>query len=84
MQLLAFVDYAGVSQYRPDDLSLAATPSTNPNVNLLGVGPGFRYTLAPYLTVRFDYGWQMIDSGVSPLFRSGNSSRGSLGVTLSY
>ncbi len=84
LQLLAFADYAGVSQYRPGDLTLGGTPSSNPNVNMLGVGCGFRYTLAPYLTVRFDYGWQMIDSDVSPIFRSGNASRGHLGVTLSY
>ena len=83
LQFLAFMDYGGVSQYRPDDLTLGSTPSTDPNVNLWGTGVGLRYTLAPFLSVRFDYGWQLISPAAS-LFYSSNDSRGSLGVTVSY
>ena len=81
---LAFTDYGGVSQYRPDSTNLAGTPSTNPNVNLWSVGPGFRYTINPYFSIRFDYGWQLIDSGIDNTFRHHDGSRGHLGLTFSY
>ncbi len=78
------MDYGEVSQYRPDDASLAGTASTNPNIEMWGTGVGFRYTISPFVSIRFDYGWQLLDSGVNLLFRSGNASRGHLGVTVSY
>ena len=58
-----------------------ATPSDiNPNSNLLGVGPGLRYAITPYLSLRFDYGFQMIDTGLG----NGEHSRAHVGVVVSY
>jgi len=74
LQFLGFVDYGGTSlhQLTPADV--------NPNTNLLGVGPGLRYTITPYLSIRFDYGFQMIDTG----FDNRHNSRAHLGVLVSY
>jgi hemolysin activation/secretion protein len=73
LQLLAFVDYGGTSLHHqgPDD--------TNPNTNLLGVGPGLRYAISPYMSFRFDYGFQLIKTG----FDSRYDSRGEIGLVLS-
>jgi len=74
LQFLGFVDYGGTSLHN-------ATPSdVNPNTNLLGVGPGVRYNISPYIAVRFDYGFQMIDTG----FDTRHNSRGHIGVVVSY
>jgi len=74
LQFLGFVDYGGTSLHQ-------ATPSdVNPNTNLLGVGPGVRYAITPYLSFRFDYGFQMIDTG----FGNGEHSRAHIGVVVSY
>jgi len=74
LQFLAFVDYGGTSLHN-------ATPAdVNPNTNLLGIGPGVRYNISPYLAVRFDYGFQLIDTG----FDTRHNSRGHVGVVLSY
>ena len=74
LQFIGFVDYGGTSlhQLEPAD--------TNPNTNLLGVGPGFRYAITPYLSVRFDYGFQLIDTGFDPR----HNSRAHFGIVLSY
>jgi hemolysin activation/secretion protein len=74
LQFLAFVDYGGTSlhQLTPADV--------NPDTNLLGVGPGVRYVINPYLSVRFDYGFQLINTG----YGTGEHSRGHVGVVLSY
>jgi hemolysin activation/secretion protein len=80
LQFLGFVDYGGTSlhQITPADV--------NPNSNLLGVGPGLRYVINPYVSVRFDYGFQMTDSTdyVNTGFDSHHHSRGHLGVIVSY
>jgi len=78
-QFLGFVDYGGTSlhQITPADV--------NSHNNLLGVGPGLRYVINPYLSIRFDYGFQMIDPGVADTgFESSHHSRAHLGVTASY
>jgi hemolysin activation/secretion protein len=74
LQFLGFVDYGGTSlhQITPADV--------NPNTNLLGVGPGLRYVINPYLSIRFDYGFQLIDTG----FDTRHNSRAHLGVIVSY
>jgi len=73
LQFLGFVDYGGVWQESPGP--------TNPNPNdLLGVGPGVRYVINPYVSFRFDYGFQLTSSG----FGNGEHSRGHIGVVISY
>jgi hemolysin activation/secretion protein len=74
LQFLGFVDYGGTSlhQITPADV--------NPNTNLLGVGPGLRYVINPYVSIRFDYGFQMIDTG----YDARHNSRAHLGVLVSY
>lgn len=52
LQPLAFVDY-GVGTNK-DPLA-----GEKRSTVLFGAGPGLRYTIAPYLTVRADYGWQL-------------------------
>jgi len=74
LQLLAFADYGGTSLHQ------ATAADVNPNVNLLGVGPALRYVITPYLSLRFDYGFQLLNTG----FGDGEHSRGHLGVLLSY
>jgi hemolysin activation/secretion protein len=74
LQFLGFVDYGGTTLHH-------VTPSDiNPDTNLLGVGPGVRYAITPYLSVRFDYGFQLIKTG----FGNGEHSRGNIGVVISY
>lgn len=75
-QFLGFMDY-GVAQQH-----LLAI-GQDPNVEMWGVGPGFRYSINPFLSVRADYGFQMkdvIDSG----FPSRHGSRWHIGVTVAY
>ena len=74
LQFFGFVDYGGTSLHH-------VTPAdVNPNTNLLGIGPGFRYAITPYLTARFDYGFQMIDTG----FDGRHNSRADFGLVVSY
>ena len=74
LQFLGFVDYGGTSLHQ-------VTPAdVNPNTNLLGIGPGFRYVITPYVSIRFDYGFQMIDTG----FDNRHNSRAHFGVLVSY
>ena len=80
LQFLGFVDYGGTSlhQVTPADI--------NPNSNLLGVGPGLRYAINPYLSIRFDYGFQLTDATdyVNTGFDTHHHSRAHLGVLVSY
>jgi hemolysin activation/secretion protein len=75
LQFFGFVDYGGTSLHN-------TTPAdVNPNVNLLSAGPGVRYTISPYLSVRFDYGFQMINTGFGP---AGQHGRADIGILVSY
>ncbi len=47
---------------------------------MLGVGPGLRYVINPYLSLRFDYGFQLLTTG----FGTGEHSRGHVGLVISY
>ena len=51
-QLLAFADY-GLAKNKH------LLPGEKSRTELLGVGPGLRYTISSYLSVRADYGWQL-------------------------
>lgn len=73
LQFLAFFDY-GVAENR------ILLPGEDPHVQLASVGPGLRYAISPWLSVRFDYGWQLYDTALNPRY----NSRGHLGVIIAY
>jgi hemolysin activation/secretion protein len=53
-QLLAFVDYGEGSNH-------LRLPGEAAEVQLWSAGPGVRYNIGRYLTVRADYGWQLLN-----------------------
>lgn len=57
-QVLAFLDYGyGRNQFSyTNSTSEVKEPK---NVWLMGIGPGFRYTLDPYFTARLDWGFKL-------------------------
>ena len=63
MQFLIFCDYG----YGRDHDGIPGIPK---NEWLMGVGPGFRYTVDPYLTARVDIGWKIHNEAE---FRGGGS-----------
>lgn len=71
---LVFIDYGWVKSHR----RLVGEPKAT---ELASVGFGFRYQLATNLTARFDYGWQLHDTG---LMSDRESSRAHVGLTLAY
>ena len=71
---LVFFDYGRVQSHE----RLTGEPA---QLELASVGLGFRYQLGSMLSARFDYGWQLKDSGVSDGRRS---SRAHVSVTLGY
>ncbi len=74
LQFLGFWDYAAL--YRKD--APAALPES---FSLSSIGVGLRYSIASNLSLRFDYGWQLLsDADVT----GESSSRGHVGVVLSY
>lgn len=77
LQVLAFWDYAAL--YRRDTAAL--DPLMPGSYSLSSVGVGLRYSIATNLSLRFDYGWQLLDD--SDVGGEGNS-RGHVGVVLSY
>lgn len=52
LQFLGFVDYGKVWANERE----VGLPKS---VHLLGIGPGLRYVIDPYLALRIDYGWKM-------------------------
>lgn len=76
LKLLAFLDYGEV-QY------VDVLASQDPHVQLMSVGVGLRYQFRTNLSVRFDYGWQLTDTG--PLVpHSPDNSRGHISAVLSF
>lgn len=73
LQFLGFFDY-GVTQ------NYYLLPGEDPNVILMSAGPGIRYSVASYASVRADYGFQMKDTGNNSRY----NSRLHLGVVISY
>lgn len=73
LQLLAFSDY-GIARLH------TTLPAERREVDLASIGLGLRYNISPWLSLRFDYGWQLTDSGLNDRF----NSRGHVGVTVSY
>lgn len=74
LQFLFFWDYGVAHPHAP-------TAGQDNNVILSSIGPGLRYQVDRYLSVRFDYGFQLTDSGASDGRRN---DRAHLGVTVSY
>jgi hemolysin activation/secretion protein len=73
LQVLAFTDYGSGSLRQ-------TSPGEDRHVDLASAGCGLRYTIGSWLSVRFDYGWQLIDTGLDKRF----NSRAHVGVVISY
>jgi hemolysin activation/secretion protein len=73
LQFIGFVDYGLAGNKH-------LLPGEDASTELLGVGPGLRYALASNLTVRADYGWQLMNAPAGRI----NSERWHVGVVLSY
>ena len=50
--VLGFFDYGQVLQENSDT-------TTSVNWHLMSIGPGLRYSIGPYFTARFDWGFQL-------------------------
>lgn len=73
-QLLGFVDYgAGRNHLR--------LPGEASQTRLLGAGPGLRYTISQYLSLRADYGWQLLDEAEAA---RRYASRSHIGLVVRY
>ncbi|MDX2226106.1 MAG: ShlB/FhaC/HecB family hemolysin secretion/activation protein [Verrucomicrobiae bacterium] len=72
-QVLGFLDYGWAELDNP-------LPGERKDIDIMGIGPGLRYQINTYLTLRADYGVQLLNGN-----RDGNGySRWNFGVTLSY
>lgn len=74
LQLLTFFDYGLV---RPHDPIAGEAVQAN----LASAGVGLRYSITSVLSVRYDIGWQLTDSGMSP---NGRNAQHHVGVVLSW
>ena len=74
VQILGFWDYGEVG-------NINLLSGEKPHYRFSSVGPGLRYTMSRHLSLRFDYGWQLLDSGLNP---NGQHSRGHIGVVATY
>jgi hemolysin activation/secretion protein len=73
LQFLGFWDYGAANNYN----LLPGEPSQIP---LSAVGGGLRYSVNTYLSVRFDYGFQLLNTGLD----NDHGGRGDVGVVVSY
>jgi hemolysin activation/secretion protein len=73
LQFLVFWDYGVANNH---DL----LPGESSEIALSSVGGGLRYTINSYVSVRFDYGFQLTHTG----FDNDQGSRSDLGVVVSY
>ncbi len=78
LKLRAFFGYGNTSVKQFDSTTI------NPHITMMSVGPGLRYAVGENLTFRFDYGWQLKDSGGSLLTRRPYNHRGHFSLGLSY
>lgn len=76
LKVLGFFDYG-------ETANIDLLPAEDPHIQLMSVGAGLRYQLRANLSARFDYGWQLKDSGPLNPHSRGNS-RGSVSVILSF
>jgi len=73
LQLLAFWDTGEAYNHTP-------LPGEASEIGLSSIGGGVRYTINTYVSVRFDYGLQLVNTG----FDSDHGSRSDLGIVVSY
>ena len=78
MQILGFLDYGETS-------NRILQPGEDPHLLLMSAGVGMRYQVSRFLSVRFDYGWQLTDpfKGVS-LSRDVPDSRGHVSAMFNF
>jgi len=75
LQFLVFLDYGFAV-----DVDKNIVESSK---SLLSLGPGVRLNMSTYLTLRFDYGFQLIEVN-GRTFQNGGRSKGHLSVVASY
>lgn len=73
LQFLGFWDYAASHDHSP-------LPGEPNEIALSGVGGGVRYSINTYMTLRFDYGFQLLRTG----FDNDHGHRSDIGVVISY
>jgi hemolysin activation/secretion protein len=73
LQFLGFWDYGDGSNHNP-------LPGETNEIPLSSLGVGLRYTINTYLSVRYDYAFQLLRTG----FDNDHGSRSDIGVVLSY
>ena len=73
LQFLAFWDYGDGSNHTP-------LPGETNETPLSSVGAGLRYTINTYLSVRYDYAFQLLRTGLD----NDRGSRSDIGVVVSY
>jgi hemolysin activation/secretion protein len=73
LQFLGFWDYGAAYNHTPLPGEASETP-------LSSVGGGVRYTINTYVSVRFDYGFQLLATGLD----NDHGSRSDLGIVVSY
>lgn len=73
LQFLGFWDYGAAH----DHTLLAGEPSETP---LSSLGFGVRYSINTYLSLRYDYGFQLLSTGLD----NDHGSRSDLGIVVSY
>jgi hemolysin activation/secretion protein len=73
LQFLAFWDYGAGSNHAP-------LPGESNEIPLSSLGLGLRYTINTYLSLRYDYAFQLLRTG----FDNDQGSRSDIGIVLSY
>ena len=73
LQFLGFWDYGSASNHTP-------LPGEGDQIVLSGLGAGLRYTINTYLSLRYDYAFQLHRTG----FDNEHGSRSDVGVVISY
>ena len=73
LQFLGFWDYGAASNH-------TLLPGEADETPLSSVGAGLRYNIGNYVSVRYDYGFQLLSTGLD----ARHGSRSDLGVVLSY
>jgi hemolysin activation/secretion protein len=73
LQFVGFWDYGAAHNHE-------LLPGEADEIPLSSVGGGVRYAIGTYVSVRFDYGFQLLSTGLD----SDHGSRSDLGIMVSY